>query len=59
MADKHDPLKRVKVSESKGQGGASPGQLAPTVPKYRQLNLFGDKAKGPSTEPNDNKRRYA
>ena len=58
MADKHDPLKRVKVGESKGQGGASPGQLAPKVPKYKQLGLFGDQAKGPSTDVNDNKRRY-
>ena len=27
MGDKYDPLKRVKVSESKGLGGASPGQV--------------------------------
>ena len=40
MADKYDPLKRVKVSESKGQGGASPGQLYKKVPLYKQLNLF-------------------
>jgi len=41
MADKYDPLKRVKYGESKGQGGASPGQLyKKKKPIYIQGELF-------------------
>ena len=62
MVDKHDPLKRVKYSESKGQGGSSPLESAPKVPKFKQLKLFEtaklnrkDKFKNnPLTSPNVN-----
>jgi len=60
MVDKHDPLKRIKYSESKGQGGASPGQLYKKKKEtYHQGELFPlakgrkDKFKNdPFTSPN-------
>ena len=40
MVDKYDPLKRVKYGESRGQGGASPGQLYKKKKEtYEQLEI--------------------
>ena len=41
--DLNKPVK--KDDPSLKLDGASPGRLAPKVPKYKQLGLFGDQAK--------------